>query len=137
MSTTTLPNATLLSTYEATTPGSARLAEKARAVLPSGLAHDSRNFDPYPIYVDHALGPLKWDVDGNRYVDYFGGHGSLILGHNHPRVLAAVTEATQEGTQFGASHPREVGWARAIQRLVPSAERIRFHSSGTEATLMA
>ena len=76
MSTTTLPNATILATYEAMTPGSARLAETARIVLPSGLAHDSRNFDPYPIYVTHAQGPLKWDVDGNRYVDYFGGHGT-------------------------------------------------------------
>ena len=66
-----------------------------------------------------------------------GGHGALILGHGHPRVTAAVREAVGEGTQFGANHPREIAWARAIQRLVPSAERLRFTSSGTEATLMA
>ena len=130
-------NSRIVAAYRQRTPGSAELAREAADLLPSGIAHDARNVDPYGIYVRRALGPHKWDVDGNRYVDYFGGHGSLILGHNHPRVSAAVAEAVQEGTQFGASHPREVGWARAIQRLVPSAERVRFHSSGTEATLMA
>jgi glutamate-1-semialdehyde 2,1-aminomutase len=130
-------NSRIVAAYRQRTPGSAELAREAADLLPSGIAHDARNVDPYGIYVRRALGPHKWDVDGNRYVDYFGGHGALILGHNHPRVSAAVAEAMQEGTQFGSSHPREVGWARAIQRLVPSAERIRFHSSGTEATLMA
>ena len=137
MSTTTLPNATILAAYEAMTPGSARLAEKARAVLPSGLAHDSRNFDPYPIYVAHAAGPLKWDVDGNRYVDYFGGHGALLLGHNHPKVLAAIHAALDRGTHFGACHELEVRWAELVCQMVPSAECVRFTSSGTEATLMA
>jgi len=130
-------NSRIVAAYRQRTPGSADLARQAAELLPSGITHDARNVDPYGVYIRRALGPHKWDVDGNRYVDYFGGHGSLILGHNHPRVMAAVAEAMQEGTQFGASHPREVGWARAIQRLVPSAERIRFHSSGTEATLMA
>src|SRR5208337_394328 len=137
MSTTTLPNATILATYEAMTPGSAGLAEKARAVLPSGLAHDSRNFDPYPIYVTRAAGPLKWDVDGNRYVDYFGGHGSLLFGHNHPAIAAAVREAFARGTHFGACHETEVLWAELVISLIPSAERVRFTNSGTEATLMA
>ena len=137
MSTTTLPNATLLSTYESMTPGSAALAAKAQSVLPSGLAHDSRNFDPYPIYVTRAAGPLKWDVDGNKYVDYFGGHGALILGHNHPKVLAAVHAALDKGTHFGACHELEVRWAELVCQMVPSAECVRFTSSGTEATLMA
>jgi glutamate-1-semialdehyde 2,1-aminomutase len=137
MSATTLPNATVLATYEAMTPGSGRLAESARAVLPSGLAHDSRNFDPYPIYVSRAAGPLKWDVDGNRYVDYFGGHGALILGHNHPTVMAAVHAALDRGTHFGACHEMEVRWAELVCQMVPSAECVRFTSSGTEATLMA
>lgn len=137
MSATTLPNATILSTYESMTPGSAALAAKAQAVLPSGLAHDSRNFDPYPIYVTRAAGPLKWDVDGNRYVDYFGGHGALILGHNHPTVMAAVHAALDKGTHFGACHELEVRWAELVCQMVPSAECVRFTSSGTEATLMA
>jgi len=105
--------------------------------MPSGLAHDSRNFDPYPIYVARAQGPVKWDVDGNRYVDYFGGHGSLLLGHNNPAVIAAVQAALEQGTHFGACHEQEVRWAELVTQMIPSAERVRFTSSGTEATLMA
>ncbi len=137
MSTSTLPNTTILSSYEAATPGSAALAGKARALLPSGITHDARHFDPYPIYVERAQGPLKWDVDGNRYVDYFGGHGALILGHNHPAVMAAVHAQLDRGTHFGACHELEVRWAELVCQIVPSAERVRFTSSGTEATLMA
>jgi glutamate-1-semialdehyde 2,1-aminomutase len=137
MSASTLPNATLLAAYEALTPRSASLAAKARGLLPSGIAHDGRHFDPYPIYIDRASGPVKWDVDGNRYVDYFGGHGSLLLGHSHPTVMAAVHAALERGTHFGACHELEVRWAELITRMVPSAERVRFTSSGTEATLMA
>ena len=137
MSTSTLPNATLTEIYQALTPGSAALAAKARTVMPSGLAHDSRHFDPYPLYIQRALGPVKWDVDGNRYVDYFGGHGALILGHNHPTVMAAVHAALEQGTHFGACHALEVRWAELVTQMVPSAERVRFTSSGTEATLMA
>ena len=137
MSASTLPNTTILDAYQAMTPGSARLSEQAQSLLPSGLAHDSRHFDPYPIYITRAQGPLKWDVDGNRYVDYFGGHGALILGHNHPVVMKAVHEALDRGTHFGACHEMELRWAELICRLVPSAERVRFTGSGTEATLMA
>ena len=137
MSASTLPNATLLATYEAMTQGSAKLAEKARTLLPSGLAHDSRHFDPYPLYIQRALGPVKWDVDNNKYVDYFGGHGALLLGHNHPTVMAAVHAALDRGTHFGACHELEVRWAELITQMVPSAERVRFTGSGTEATLMA
>ena len=76
-------------------------------------------------------------MDGNRYVDYYGGHGALLLGHSRPEVVAAAEQALSEGTQYGANHPREVAWAKAVCRMVPSAERVRFTSSGTEATLMA
>lgn len=130
-------NSGILAAYRGRTPRSAALAETAQALMPSGIAHDSRHVDPYGIYIDRAFGPHKWDVDGNRYVDYFGGHGALILGHCHPDVTASVTAALARGTQFGASHGAEIAWAQAIQRLVPSAERVRFTSSGTEATLMA
>jgi glutamate-1-semialdehyde 2,1-aminomutase len=137
MSVATLPNTTILDAYQAMTPGSGALAESARKVLPSGLAHDSRNFDPYPLYVARAQGPLKWDVDGNRYVDYFGGHGALMLGHNNPKVMEAVHAALDRGTHFGACHELEVRWAELVCQMVPSAECVRFTSSGTEATLMA
>jgi glutamate-1-semialdehyde 2,1-aminomutase len=130
-------NSAIVAAYRARTPGSAGMAEEARRLLPSGIAHDARHLDPYGLYVERALGPHKWDVDGNRYIDYYGGHGSLILGHGNAVVNAAVAEALAEGTHFAANHPREIAWAKAVQRLVPSAERIRFTSSGTEATLMA
>ncbi len=129
-------NSRIVTAYRQKTPGSADLAQQALELLPSGIAHDARNVDPYGIYVARAKGPHKWDVDGNKYVDYFGGHGALILGHGNPVVAAAIAEAAADGSQFGSSHPREIGWAKAIQRLIPSAERVRFTSSGTEATLM-
>lgn len=123
--------------YVARTAGSAVLAERARKVLPSGIVHDSRHMNPHPHYVTHALGAYKWDVDGNRYIDYFGGHGSLLLGHNHPQVMQAVAEQAARGTHFAACHEAEIAWAEAVTDLVPSAERVRFHASGTEATQMA
>src|SRR5882757_928287 len=137
MSTSTLPNKTVLEAYEAMTPGSARLTEKAKGLFPSGLTHDSRYFDPHPLYITNAEGPVKWDVDGNKYVDYFGGHGALILGHHNPAVAAAVHAAYDRGTHFGACHEAEIRWAELITSMIPSAERVRFTSSGTEATLMA
>jgi glutamate-1-semialdehyde 2,1-aminomutase len=130
-------NSRIVAAYRERTKRSAELAREAADMLPSGIAHDSRHLDPYGIYVARAQGPHKWDVDGNRYVDFFGGHGALILGHRHPVVVEATTQALETGTQFGASHPGEIAWARAIQTLVPSAEKVRFTSSGTEATLMA
>jgi glutamate-1-semialdehyde 2,1-aminomutase len=132
-----LSNSRITAAFREKTPGSAALAKEAGSLFPSGITHDSRYLEPYGVYIERAEGPHKWDVDGNRYVDFFGGHGALILGHRHPAVTLAVSEAFDAGTHFGASHPREVAWARAIQRLVPSAERVRFTSSGTEATLMA
>ena len=137
MSTTTLPNATMKDMYMRATPKSAVLADQARELLPSGIAHDGRHFDPYPLYIERALGPNKWDVDGNRYVDYFGGHGALILGHNNPQVMAAVHAQLDRGTHFGACHELEVRWADLICTMVPCAERVRFTGSGTEAGLMA
>ena len=129
--------ADLEAAYRARTPGSARLAGEARRHLPSGVVHDSRYFAPYAPYVDHAEGSRKWDVDGNCYIDYFGGHGSLLLGHNHPKVLAAMQAALARGTHFAANHEPEVKWAERVCAMVPSAERVRFTSSGTEAAAMA
>jgi glutamate-1-semialdehyde 2,1-aminomutase len=130
-------NSPIIAAYRAATPGSAALSAKAARLFPSGITHDSRYLEPYGLYIDRAKGPCKWDVDGNAYVDYFGGHGALLLGHCHPKVVQAVHDQIERGTHFGASHEREVAWAEWIMRLVPSAERVRFTSSGTEATLMA
>ncbi len=129
-------NSPIITTYRERTPKSAALFEQAQSRFPSGITHDARYLEPYGIYVTHAEAARKWDVDDNAYVDYFGGHGSLILGHSHPKVVAAIHAALDRGTHFGCNHEGEVQWGRAVQALIPSAERLRFTSSGTEATLM-
>lgn len=134
---TVTTNSPIIAAYRAATPNSAAAAAKAAQLFPSGITHDSRYLEPYGLYIDHAQGPRKWDVDGRCYVDYFGGHGALLLGHGHPKVVAAVHEQIERGTHYGASHEREIAWAEWILRLIPTAERVRFTSSGTEATLMA
>jgi glutamate-1-semialdehyde 2,1-aminomutase len=123
--------------YLQRTQGSRALAEKARAIFPDGVSTDTRLFEPYGIYVKQAEGVKKWDVDGNEYLDFFGGHGALMLGHSHPRVVKAVSAALAKGIQFAANHPLEVSWAQEIQKHFQSAERVRFAGSGTEATLLA
>ncbi len=134
----TLPtNSPIVAAYRAATPGSAARAAEAAALFPSGITHDSRYIEPYGLYIARARGPRKWDVDGRCYVDYFGGHGALLLGHCHPEVMAAVHAQLDRGTHYGASHELEIAWAALVMRLIPSAERVRFTSSGTEATLMA
>lgn len=130
-------NSTIVAEYRQRTRRSAELAREAREVFPSGITHDSRHLRPHGIYVDQAKGSRKWDVDGNAYVDYFGGHGALLLGHGHPRVTAAIEEALGDGTQFAASTSRELAWGKTVKRLVPSVERVRFTASGTEATHLA
>src|SRR3546814_9230844 len=130
-------NSKIVAAYREKTPRSETMAQQARDMFPSGITHDSRRITPYAIYVDRAQGSRKWDVDGNEYVDYYGGHGALILGHNHPKMLEAVHRPLARGTHFGACHELEVRWAELIRRLIPSAEKVRFTSSGTEANLLA
>lgn len=124
-------------TWRARLPRSAALFAEAQGVLPGGLAHDSRVAEPFPLYMARGEGARKWDVDGNAYIDYWMGHGALVLGHAHPAVVEAVTRQVAVGTHLGASSELEVRWAEQVQRLVPCAELVRFCSSGTEATLLA
>ena len=123
--------------YAAAFPRSRRLHEQARGLFPDGVTHDLRHLEPFPVYLDRAQGARKWDVDGHELIDYWAGHGALLLGHGHPAVVAAVRRQMERGTHPGGCHEGEVEWGRWVQRLVPSAERVRFVSSGTEATLMA
>jgi glutamate-1-semialdehyde 2,1-aminomutase len=122
--------------YRARTRRSAELARAALEVLPSGITHDSRHLPPHGPYVERAEGARKLDVDGNSYIDYFGGHGALLLGHNHPAVLKAAQAALARGTHFAANHADEIAWARQVIDMVPSAQKVRFVASGTEATSM-
>jgi len=116
---------------------SAALYERSRNAIAGGISHDSRNFAPFPIYIERAEGARKWDVDGNELLDHWMGHGSLLLGHSNPQVTAAVAEQMHKGTHYGACHELEVAWAEQIVRLIPSAEWVRFTMSGTEATMLA
>jgi glutamate-1-semialdehyde 2,1-aminomutase len=127
----------IVATYKARTERAARLYREAREVLPGGIVHESRRMWPYGIYGVRAAGSRKWDVDGNEYVDYYGGHGSLLLGHQHPAVVAAIHAQVDKGMHLAAAHELEVEWARLITQMVPSVERVRFTSSGTEATQLA
>src|SRR5262249_20108688 len=114
-----------------------QLHEQARGVFPNGVTHDLRHLEPFPVYVERAEGAYKWDVDGHRLIDFWSGHGAILLGHSHPAVAAAVQRQMARGTPPGACHEGEIEWGKWVQRLVPSAQRLRFVSSGTEATLMA
>lgn len=116
---------------------SQRLFERARRSIAGGITHDSRQFAPFPIYVTHALGARKWDADGHELLDYWMGHGALLLGHVHPEVTAAVQRQAGLGTHLGACQELEVEWAELVTQLIPSAERVRFTMSGTEATMLA
>jgi len=115
------------------------LHERAVNNFARGVTHDSRFFEPTPIYCVKAKGPYKWDVDGNEYIDYWMGHGALILGHANPAVTKAVVEQARKGTHYGASHELEIEWAEKVKKLIPCARNglVEFTSSGTEATMMA
>jgi glutamate-1-semialdehyde 2,1-aminomutase len=123
--------------YRERFPQSARLYEQGRALFPNGVTHDSRYLKPFPVFIDRALGSKKYTVDGQEIIDYWMGHGSLLLGHSHPSVVEAVSKQVAKGTHFGGNHQLEVEWGELVRRLMPSAERVRFTNSGTEATLMA
>jgi glutamate-1-semialdehyde 2,1-aminomutase len=116
---------------------SRKLYDEAVTRLAGGVVHDSRYVAPFPIYIEKAKGSRKWDVDGHEYIDYSMGSASLLLGHAHPDVVAAIAEQLPKGTFYGNCTPLEVEWAGLVQQLIPSAELIRFVGSGTEATLLA
>ncbi len=118
-------------------PKSAERYAQSREVFPDGVTHDARRLRPFSLFFTHAEGPAKWDVDGNRILDYFAGHGALILGHSHPAIVDAVTQQVTKATHLGGCGDMENEWGSRVKNLIPSAERVRFTSSGTEATMMA
>src|SRR5437016_5333203 len=119
---------------------SAEAFEKACRVIPGGVNSPARAFGGVggqPLFIARGDGPYLIDIDGNRYLDYIGSWGPLILGHAHPRVVAAVTEAMRQGASFGAPTERETQLAELIIQAMPSIEMVRMVSSGTEASMSA
>jgi glutamate-1-semialdehyde 2,1-aminomutase len=116
------------------------LFERAKRVIPGGVNSPVRAFKAVggtPRFVQRAQGAYFWDADGQRYIDYIGSWGPMILGHGHPAVLQAVQKAALDGFSYGAPTEREVELAEEIIKLVPSIEMIRLVSSGTEAAMSA
>ena len=125
------------------TAGTARseaLMSRAADLFPGGVSSPVRAFGAVggtPRVIEHGRGSRLWDVDGNELIDYVGSWGAAILGHAHPSVVTAIIEAAQRGTSYGAPTPGEVELAELIVAAMPSIERLRFVSSGTEAAMSA
>lgn len=118
----------------------AALFERAQLAIPGGVNSPVRAFRAVggvPRFIQRAQGAYLWDAEGQRYIDYIGSWGPMILGHGHPAVLEAVLKAAHDGFSFGAPTEREIELAEAIIEQVPSVEQVRLVSSGTEAAMSA
>jgi glutamate-1-semialdehyde 2,1-aminomutase len=116
------------------------LFAEALKYIPGGVNSPVRAFRAVggnPFFVNKAAGCRVWDVDGNEYIDYVGTWGPAILGHAHPKIIAAVKAAADHGTSFGIPNPFEVTMAKLICSLVPSVQKVRMTNSGTEACMSA
>jgi glutamate-1-semialdehyde 2,1-aminomutase len=120
----------------ARTPASARLYQRATRILPFGVVSSFQKMQPYPIYVSHGKGSHIWDQDGHEYLDFHCGFGAMVVGHAHPRIVAAINEAASRGTHFAATTEEAVAFGEEICRRF-NLEMIRFANSGTEATMDA
>src|SRR4051812_23569721 len=119
---------------------SQEIFDRAQNVLVGGVDSPVRAFGGVgglPIIVDRAGAARLWDVDGNAYIDYVCSWGALILGHAEPSIATALIEQAEEGTSFGMTSPLEVELATALRNAIPSMQRVRFVSSGTEAAMSA
>ncbi len=124
--------------HSSTASRNAALFERAQKLIPGGVNSPVRAFKAVggtPRFIQRAQGAYFWDADGQRYIDYIGSWGPMILGHGHPAVIEAVQKAVLEGFSYGAPTEREVEMAEEIVKLVPSIEMVRLVSSGTEATM--
>jgi glutamate-1-semialdehyde 2,1-aminomutase len=122
------------------TEQSRKLQKRAEGLIPGGVNSPVRAFRSVgcdPVYIVRGAGSHIWDADGNEYVDYIGSWGPLILGHAAPAVIDAVTSAARNGTSFGASTPAEADLAELVISAFPHMQKVRFVSSGTEATMSA
>src|SRR5437773_1888493 len=112
--------------YSRANPRSRALFAEQRSLIPGGYTHRARVLQPFPLFVDRNVGAYKWDVDGHRYIDYWLGHGAMLLGHAHPAVVEAVQRQAERGFHAGAETQLGLEWAKLIQELIPSAEAVRF-----------
>lgn len=121
-------------------PKSIAAFQRASALMPGGVNSPARAFGAVggtPLFIERAEGPYLYDIDGNRYIDYIGSWGPMILGHAHPEVINAITQAAAKGTSYGAPTEAESRLAEQIIEAVPSIEKVRLVNSGTEATMSA
>ena len=119
---------------------SQQLFEQAQQTIPGGVNSPVRAFTGVggtPLFIERAEGAYTFDADGKQYIDYVGSWGPMILGHNHPAILDAVITTAQKGLSFGAPTELEITMAEKVRELVPSMEKLRMVSSGTEATMSA
>ena len=123
--------------YVELNPGSQQLVTRARAVCPGGVSQISREIQPFMPYFARAKGTRKWTVDDQEIVDFCMGHGTLMFGHNHPEVLAAIKTQLSRGTHFTGPSEPEVTLAELVCELMPCAERVRFVGTGSEACDLA
>ena len=117
-----------------------QLFESAKKIIPGGVNSPVRAFNGVggtPCFIKRAEGAYIYDADDKAYIDYIGSWGPMILGHNHPAILSAVIETAQNGLSFGAPTALEITMAEKVRELVPSMEKLRMVSSGTEATMSA
>lgn len=122
------------------TDRSRKLFARAKRVIPGGVNSPVRAFKSVgmdPVFLRKAKGAYLWDSDGNKFIDYVGSWGPMILGHAHPRIVRAVHDSARRSTSFGAPTELEVRMAELVCKLVPSVEMIRMVNSGTEATMSA
>lgn len=125
--------------YIQKTPKSLAFSKISKHVMPGGVTANIKFFEPYPIVMKSGGGAYLTDVDENEYIDYLLSYGSLMTGHGHPKITAAIQKQFEtEGTYlFGTPHQLEVTMGQKIQALYPSMERLRYTNSGTEATLLS
>jgi glutamate-1-semialdehyde 2,1-aminomutase len=123
-----------------TTEKSKQIYERTLGVLIEASSSSSRGpvtFGKHPIFMDRARGSRIFDVDGNEYIDWMMAFGALPLGHAHPEIVEAITEAATTGAHFATATPVELEVAEMLQKIVPNAERVRFANTGTEAMMAA
>lgn len=126
-----------ISDYKKKTKGSAKLFDKSLKFHVNGVSHNIRFFEPYPFVVKSSSGKNLVDVDNNKYTDYWMGHWSLILGHGPKKVKEAVKKQIEKSWMYGTVNEQTIKLSELISKAVPVAEKIRYVTSGTEATMYA